>query len=235
MTNTLTITDLNAHYGSSHVLQGVNLSVRSDEVLALFGRNGMGKTTLVHTIVGMVAASSGSVTFDGNELVGAPPHRASRLGIGLVPQGRRVFGPLSVEENLEVGSVRANKGDWTLERVYDLMPRLAERRRQRAGSLSGGEQQMLAIGRALIGNPRLLILDEPSEGLAPIIVEQVGTVIGDLRAAGIGVLLVEQNLGMALAQADRVAIMVKGRIAWEDTTEVFRGSRQLAHELLGVT
>jgi branched-chain amino acid transport system ATP-binding protein len=235
MTNTLTITDLNAHYGSSHVLQGVDLSVRSDEVLALFGRNGMGKTTLVHTIVGMVAASSGSVTFDGNELVGAPPHRASRLGIGLVPQGRRVFGPLSVEENLEVGSVRANKGDWTLERVYDLMPRLAERRRQRAGSLSGGEQQMLAIGRALIGNPRLLILDEPSEGLAPIIVEQVGTVIGDLRAAGIGVLLVEQNLGMALAQADRVAIMVKGRIAWEDTTEVFRGSRQLAHELLGVT
>jgi branched-chain amino acid transport system ATP-binding protein len=235
MTNTLKIADLNTHYGSSHVLQGVDLTVSSDEVLALFGRNGMGKTTLVHTIVGMVTATSGSVTFDGNELVGAPPHRASRLGIGLVPQGRRVFGPLSVEENLAVGRVRANEGDWDLERVYELMPRLAERRRQRAGSLSGGEQQMLAIGRALIGNPRLLILDEPSEGLAPIIVEQVGEVVGDLRAAGIGVLLVEQNLGMALAKADRVAIMVKGRIAWEGTAASFRGSREMAHELLGVT
>lgn len=235
MTNTLTISDLNSHYGSSHVLQGVDLSVDSDEVLALFGRNGMGKTTLVHTIVGMVEATSGSVTFDGNELVGAPSHRASRLGIGLVPQGRRVFAPLSVEENLEVGKVRANTGEWNLDRVYELMPRLAERRRQRAGSLSGGEQQMLAIGRALIGNPRLLILDEPSEGLAPIIVEQVGEVVGDLRTAGIGVLLVEQNLGMALSKADRVAIMVKGRIAWVGTAEAFRGSRQMAHELLGVT
>ncbi len=230
----LEIRDVHTHYGASHILHGIDLDVATDEVLALFGRNGMGKTTLVHTIVGMVPATSGTITFDGEDLVGGPAHRAARLGIGLVPQGRRVFGPLSVEENLTVGRVRANAGSWSIEAIYDLMPRLGERRRQRAMSLSGGEQQMLAIGRALIGNPRLLILDEPSEGLAPIIVEQVGSVVQDLKESGIGVLLVEQNLGMALKRADRVAIMVKGRIEWQGTTDEFRHDKETARRYLGV-
>ena len=234
MTTSLRIQDLHTHYGPSHVLQGVELDVDISRLMVTFGRNGMGKTTFVHSLVGMKRATSGSVTFDGEELIGLPSYRIARKGIALVPQGRRVFGPLSVEENLAIGAGRSREGQWTIERIYDLMPRLSERRNQRSSNLSGGEQQMLAIGRALLTNPRLLILDEPSEGLAPIIVEQVSEVLTDLKSQGVGVLLVEQNLGMGIDLADDVCIMVKGRIAWRGTVEEFRGRRDLAHSMLGV-
>jgi branched-chain amino acid transport system ATP-binding protein len=177
-------------------------------------------------------ATSGSVRLAGTELAGRAPHEIGRRGLALVPQGRRVFAPLTVEENLRIA--RPDGSGWTLERVYDLLPRLAERRRNRGDQLSGGEQQMLAIGRALLRDPRLVLLDEPSDGLAPKVVEQVAEVLARLRATGIPALLVEQNLRMALTLADRVVIMTKGTVAWTGTVAQFRDEPQTAHRLLGV-
>ncbi len=235
MTALLEVRGLSAHYGVIHALQGVDLDVGGEQVVALFGRNGVGKTTLVSAVMGMLRPTSGSVRFDGRELAGAPPHVIARAGIGLVPQGRRVFAALTVEENLGIAA-RAAAGDraWTPERVYDLLPRLADRRRNRGHQLSGGEQQMLAIGRALLGNPRLLLLDEPSDGLAPRIVDDIVEVLAELRAEGIPALLVEQNLGMALRLADVVAIMTKGQIVYRATAAEFRADPETARTLLGV-
>jgi branched-chain amino acid transport system ATP-binding protein len=229
----LSIGGLRAGYAGTTVLDGVDLSVPAGGVLALLGRNGAGKTTLVHTVMGMLKPYAGSITVDGADLAGAPAHRIARHGVAIVPQGRRVFAPLTVEENLRIAA-RHRTGDWTVPRVYELMPRLAERRTNRGDQLSGGEQQMLAIGRALLGNPRLLLLDEPSDGLAPAVVEQVAGILTTLRGRGLATLLVEQNLHLAFRLADEVAVMRKGTIAHRSSTVNFRRDRQRAHALLGV-
>ncbi|WP_142846615.1 ABC transporter ATP-binding protein [Telmatospirillum sp. J64-1] len=207
----LEIKDVHFHYGQAHVLQGVDLAI-GDEPLALIGRNGMGKTTLCHSIMGMARISRGSIRFQGTEIQGRRPDHIARSGIALVPQGRRVFPSLTVDEHLRLVAKGRNR-PWTIERVYETFPRLAERKRNGGAQLSGGEQQMLAIARALLTNPRLVIMDEPSEGLAPVIVDHLCIVLRDLAKSGMGILLVEQNLGVATTVCDRVAVMVTGRIA----------------------
>ncbi|GAA1345994.1 ABC transporter ATP-binding protein [Arthrobacter roseus] len=229
----LEVEDLVSGYAGSRVLDGVSLSVGAGEAVALLGRNGAGKTTLIETIMGMVTAMDGHVRVDGKDVTAKAPHVVSHAGVGIVPQGRRVFAPLTVEENLEI-ALRKRSGDWTVERVYDLMPRLRERRTNLGSQLSGGEQQMLAIGRALLGSPRLMLLDEPSDGLAPRVVEQVGDIILDLAKTGMAILIVEQNLHLAFTVSDRLAIMRKGEIVHESTVTEFRQDEQLAHSLLGV-
>ena len=229
----LEVRDLSAGYGTGRVLHGVSLEIEPGRVAALLGRNGVGKTTLVHAIMGMLRPAGGSVRLDGAELAGRPPHAIARRGLALVPQGRRIFAPLTVEENLRIAH-RARPGGWTLERVYDLLPRLAERRRHRGDQLSGGEQQMVAIGRALLGNPRLLLLDEPSDGLAPMLVKEITRVLAELRAQGLSALLVEQDLRMALELSDSVLIMTKGEIVYRAPVADFRRDPATARALLGV-
>ena len=208
-TPVLAIEGLNVHYGRAHALQDVSLTLERG-VISVVGRNGMGKTTLCNAITGLVRAT-GSIRFLGQELLGLQPHRITRLGIGYVPQGRRVWPSLSVHEHLRLA---ATKGPWTVERIYATFPRLAERKANGGAQLSGGEQQMLAIARALLLNPKLLVMDEPTEGLAPVIVQQVEAMLTSLAADGeISVLLIEQNLGVAIAVADTVDVMVNGRIA----------------------
>jgi branched-chain amino acid transport system ATP-binding protein len=206
-------------------------------VVALLGRNGAGKTTFVHTVMGMLKPYSGSIRVGGRELAGAAAHNVARHGVAIVPQGRRVFAPLTVEENLRIASRRGGgprTHAWTPMRIYELMPGLAARRTHRGDQLSGGEQQMLAIGRALLQNPRLLLLDEPSDGLAPTVVEQVAELLEDLRGEGITAVLVEQDLHLAVRLADEVAVMQKGRIVYRTSTADFRRDRDRAHTLLGV-
>jgi branched-chain amino acid transport system ATP-binding protein len=235
MTPLLETRDLRAGYGVSLVLQGVDLSVARGEVVAVLGRNGVGKTTLVHAINGLVRPASGSVRLEGEELVGLPPHQIARRGVALVPQGRRIFSRLTVEENLKLArSASRNSREWTLDRVYEFLPRLADRRRHRGNQLSGGEQQMLAIGRALLANPRLVLFDEPSEGLAPFLVDQITETIAGLRDQGMSAVLVEQNLYVAFAVAARVNIVSKGQIVYRASTEEFRRDPATAHALLGV-
>jgi branched-chain amino acid transport system ATP-binding protein len=229
----LSVRNLRAGYAGTTVLDGVDLAVPAGGVVALLGRNGAGKSTLVHTVMGMHRPYAGSVRIAGVEVAGAPAHRVARRGVAIVPQGRRVFAPLTVEENLRIAA-RRRPGAWTVPRVLELMPRLAERRANRGDQLSGGEQQMLAIGRALLANPRLLLLDEPSDGLAPAVVVQVATILTALRAEGIATLLVEQNLRLAFQLADEVAVIRKGRIVHRSSTIDFRRDRQRAHALLGV-
>ncbi len=208
---------LNAYYGQSHVLHDISFALPDGQLLALLGRNGAGKSTCISAITGLVSPRGGVSVF-GTDVAGLQPEAIARAGVGLVPQGRRIFPSLTVRENLVVAQKRAlndggrkGVGEWSLPRVLALFPRLQERQRQLAGSLSGGEQQMLAIGRALMGNPRLLLLDEPSEGLAPMIVAEVGRIIADLKLKGLAIVLVEQNADLALALADRVAILTTGR------------------------
>ncbi|TMR97132.1 ABC transporter ATP-binding protein [Nonomuraea basaltis] len=229
----LTVRDLRAGYAGSTVLDGVDLTVPAGGVVALLGRNGAGKTTFVHTVMGMLKPYSGSVRVGDRELAGAAAHTVARSGVAIVPQGRRVFAPLTVEENLRIAAGRGRDG-WTPERVYELMPRLAERRGNRGDQLSGGEQQMLAIGRALLRNPRLLLLDEPSDGLAPAVVDHVADLLEGLRGEGIAAVLVEQDLHLAFRLADEVAVMQKGRIVHRSPTPEFRADRARAHALLGV-
>jgi branched-chain amino acid transport system ATP-binding protein len=224
---------LRAGYGAGLVLHDVDLTVTTGEAVAVLGRNGVGKTTLIHCLMGIVRPAGGSILFDGPDLAGAAPHVIARRGMGLVPQGRRIFSGLSVQENLSIAA--RGSGRWTLESVYELLPRLAERRSHRGDQLSGGEQQMLAMGRALIGNPRLLLLDEPSEGLAPNLVDSVIEVLAELRREGLAILLVEQNLHAAVALADRVHIMEKGRMVYGATTDEFRRDPETARSLLGVS
>ncbi len=203
--------DIDVHYGQAHILQGVGLNLDKTP-LAIVGRNGMGKTTLCQSLMGIVRPSAGSIRFDGTELVGKSPDRIARLGLAIVPQGRRCFPSLTVHEHLQLVS-QGPSARWNIERVYETFPRLAERRGNGGTQLSGGEQQMLAIARALLMNPRLVIMDEPSEGLAPVIVEHLVQVLRQLPAEGMGLLLVEQQLGLAAAVCDTVAVMVNGRIA----------------------
>jgi branched-chain amino acid transport system ATP-binding protein len=235
MSDLLVVEGLNGYYGTAHVLQDVSLRMGSEPV-AVIGRNGMGKSTLCKAIVGLLGAtghSDGSVLLDGVELHGKPAYRIAKSGVGYVPQGRRLFESLTVDEHLEI--VGAGSGDaWTPDRVYELFPRLAERRHVSGTSLSGGEQQMLAIGRALLTNPRLLIMDEPSEGLAPTIVEGLIQTIKDLAAAGMGLLVVEQNLGVATALAERQLVMVAGSIATETTAQELLSDPAAQRRYLGV-
>lgn len=231
--NLLEIRRLNVFYGRSHALQGVDLTLEHG-VLSLVGRNGMGKTTLCRTIVGLIPAASGSIRFMGEELAGLTPAEIARLGIGYVPQGRRLWPSLTVEEHLRLAT-GTNRSRWTVSRVYAVFPRLAERRNHRGNQLSGGEQQMLAISRALLLNPRLLIMDEPTEGLAPVIVEQVEEILVNLGAQGdIGVLVVEQNIGVATAVAEKVAIMINGQINRIMEAARLEVDRDLQQRLLGV-
>jgi branched-chain amino acid transport system ATP-binding protein len=207
----LEIAGLDVHYGQAHALQAVTLALGLEPV-AVIGRNGMGKTTLCQSVMGMIAPSAGSIRFLGKEIIRKPSHGIARRGLAIVPQGRRCFPSLTVDEHLRLVD-KGGRGAWTIERVYETFPRLAERKRNGGTQLSGGEQQMLAIARALLTNPRYVIMDEPSEGLAPVIVEHLIDVLKALHKDGIGLLLVEQKLAMATAVADRIVIMVNGRIA----------------------
>jgi branched-chain amino acid transport system ATP-binding protein len=229
----LSVRDLVSGYDRSTVLSGVDLDLDAGATLALLGRNGAGKSTLVMTLAGLVPVTSGSITVDGVELAGRRADVIAKAGVALVPQGRRVWSTLTVGEHLSLSS-RSRKGTWTVDGVLDLLPRLRERRRQLAGQLSGGEQQMLAVARALLTNPRLVLLDEPSDGLAPAIVEQIGGVITTMRAEGVAVLLVEQDLHLAFGVADEVAVMARGQIVHRVPTADFRRDPDTAQRLLGV-
>jgi branched-chain amino acid transport system ATP-binding protein len=218
----LELKDVHTYYGESHVLHGVTASVAAGEVASLLGRNGVGKTTLIRTIMGLTPPRSGSVVFEGDDLTRTPTHRIARRGIAVVPQGRGILPSLSVRESLVLGARKGGDDAWTLERVYDMFPVLKSRASVKGTQLSGGEQQMLAIGRALLMNPRLLLMDEPSEGLAPIVIEEIAEVIkAHLTRSSLAVLLVEQNLKLALDVADRVYLMSKGTIVHEDTVDGF--------------
>ncbi len=229
----LEVEDVHTYYGVSHVLQGISLRVGEGEALGILGRNGMGKTTLIRSIIGFTPPRRGVVRLRGDNITRWPPYRMVAAGLALVPQGRRVFASLTVRENLDVA--RRAGGRWTLERVEALFPRLAERARSRAGSLSGGEQQMLAIGRALMTDPRLLLLDEPTEGLAPLLVREVGRVLGELRRAGLSILLVEQNLPLALSVVDRVHILSRGQIVHSARPDELAADEAVKSRYLGVT
>ncbi|MBO9642866.1 MAG: ABC transporter ATP-binding protein [Pseudacidovorax sp.] len=230
----LRLEGLHAHIGKSHILQGIDLDVQAAP-LALVGRNGMGKSTLCNAIVGLQPISGGRVMWQGRSLAGARPHAISRAGIAFVPQGRRVFRSLTVDEHMRLFAPSRGGATWTVDRVYDAFPRLAERRGNRGNELSGGEQQMLAIGRALLRNPQLLVLDEPSEGLAPAIVQHLVQLLRQVSADGMKLLLVEQNLGMALAVAQQVAIVVGGRIATLVPAATLRADTQMQRRYLGVS
>jgi branched-chain amino acid transport system ATP-binding protein len=229
----LEVEDVHTYYGVSHVLQGISLRVGEGEALGILGRNGMGKTTLIRSIIGFTPPRRGVVRLRGDDITRWPPYRMVAAGLALVPQGRRVFPSLTVRENLDVA--RRAGGRWTLARVEALFPRLAERARSRAGSLSGGEQQMLAIGRALMTDPRLLLLDEPTEGLAPLLVREVGRVLGELRRAGLSILLVEQNLPLALSVVDRVHILSRGQIVHSAQPEELAADEPVKSRYLGLT
>ncbi|MCA3747702.1 MAG: ABC transporter ATP-binding protein [Rubrobacter sp.] len=234
----LELEEVHTYYGTSHILQGLSFSVPERSCSVLLGRNGAGKTTTIHTIAGLVPPRRGSIRFMGREIAGERPHRIARMGIGLVPQGRRVFPSLTVEENLTVAGRSGPSGDggrpWDLQRVYELFPALRERASNLGNQLSGGEQQMLAIGRALMTNPRLLLMDEPSEGLAPVVIERVGEAIRRLKEAGLSILLVEQHVSLACSVADEVLVMNKGRIVWQGSPESLLSDRPVQQRYLGV-
>ena len=229
---TLEIRGLTAGYGGSTVLEGLDMRVESGEVTALLGRNGAGKTTLVQSIMGMVRSTTGSVHVNDTDISGRPTHSIARAGVSLVPQGRRVFGSLTVAEHLALADNRSADSRWTVQRVLDLWPQLGGRLRHRASQLSGGEQQMLAIARALLAGPRVLLLDEPSEGLAHSLLREFGSLLGSLADDGVAVLLVEQNIPFALGTASRVAVLAKGRIVDERGAAEVRATPGPVHELL---
>ena len=272
------VADLHTYRGTNYVLQGVNLRIEDGACTVLLGRNGMGKTTLVHTIMGLIRPRSGRITLDNEQLVGKQSFQIAQRGIALIPQGRRIFPSLTVEENLTLaargpgargpgargpgargtggrgtngrgandrgadidgdgadGGGGTQGGDaWTLERVYDLFGNLKERRRNRSGQLSGGEQQMLAVGRALLTNPRLLLMDEPSEGLAPVIIERIGEILADLRRSGLSIFLVEQNYGLAIDLADTIYILANGQVVWQGSASELESTAPVRETHLGV-
>jgi branched-chain amino acid transport system ATP-binding protein len=229
-TDALHVDGVDALYGDSHVLHAVSFTLSPGKVLALLGRNGAGKTTCMNAIIGFLPARKGEIRLFGEPIARLSPEAIARKGVGLVPQGRRVFASLTVKENLVV----ASRGKNNLDRVFDLFPRLKERTEQHAGSLSGGEQQMLAIGRALMGNPRVLLMDEPSEGLAPLIVAEVGRIIARLKAEGQSIVLVEQNIELAFGLADDAAILNTGRIVFSGAASAAKSDEALLTQHLGV-
>jgi branched-chain amino acid transport system ATP-binding protein len=231
----LEVRGLESGYKRSTVLQGVDLDLQSGRVLGLLGRNGVGKSTLINTLMGLVTPSAGTVTVDGRDLTGRRPDVVARAGVAIVPQGRRTWAPLTVTEHLDLAARRGKgKGPWDMGRVLELLPRLGERRKHTAGQLSGGEQQMLAIARALLTNPQLVLMDEPSDGLAPSVVDLIGEAIGRMKAEGVTLLVVEQDLHLAFAVADEIAVMDKGRIVHLSPTPEFRKDSSVARALLGV-
>ena len=232
MTPALRLSDLHSHYGKSHILQGVSLEVAPGEIVTLLGRNGAGKSTTLKTAVGLITPSQGRVELEGRDVTGQPAHRIAAAGLSLVPEDRGIFQLLTVEENLRIAERRGAR--WSIRDIYGIFPRLEERRKNGGGQLSGGEQQMLSIARALLGGPRVLMLDEPVEGLAPIIVEEIVAQIRLIRDAGVPILLVEQNLAVCSQLADRHYILELGRIVHCDTAEQFRSDPDTIDRYLGV-
>lgn len=232
----LKISGLTTHYGNSQALFGVDLEIGAGEVATLLGRNGMGKTTTINSIMGIIPASGGSITFEGAELVGNPSFKTANLGLGLVPEGRQIFPNLSMVENL-VATASNHLGvadPWTVDKVYDMFPELAERKGSMGNLLSGGEQQMLAIGRALMTNPKLLILDEATEGLAPLVRQKIWAALTLIRAQNVSILVVDKNLKDLLRIADRNYIIERGKIVWQGTSDVLRKDRDVLQRYLGV-
>lgn len=232
----LELEDVHTSYGLSQVLFGVSLEVEPGEVVALLGRNGVGKTTVMRTIMGLTPPSRGVVRWEGNEVQGLAPHRIARLGIGFVPEDRRIFPDLTVWENLDIARRPGPTGEtrWTEERIFDLFPKLETMRRRRGGHLSGGEQQMLTIARSLMTNPTLLLLDEPAEGLAPLVVEAVRAQVDALRSEGLSIVLAEQSLDFVLSLGDRVYILEKGEVKFRGTAEEVRGNEEVLDRYLTV-
>lgn len=230
----LQVNEINTYYGDSHVLQGVSLDVNAGQVVCLLGRNGAGKTTTLRSIIGFTPPRSGKILFKAHDITRFSPDRIARAGVGLVPQGRRVFPDLTVRENLVLASRQKNAAGWDLSAVYKQLPRLREREKNRGNELSGGEQQMLAIGRALMSNPGLLLMDEPTEGLAPLIVREIARIFSELKEKKQAILLVEQNLPLAYQVADRIYVMNKGRIVFEGTPEAVMHNEEVKRRYLGV-
>jgi branched-chain amino acid transport system ATP-binding protein len=230
----LTVDHLQAAYGPAQVLFDICLRVGPGEVITLLGRNGMGKTTTIRTIMGLLPACGGSADLEGLSLIGLPPYRIAQAGLGLVPEGRQIFPSLTVEENLIATAALRFASRWTLERVYDFFPQLAERRRHMGNELSGGEQQMLAIGRALMTNPKLLILDEATEGLAPLLRLQIWQCLARLKAQGQAILIVDKHLGALVKLADRHAIIEKGQVVWTGTSTALTADATVAQRYLQV-
>ena len=232
----LRVRDLEAFYGPSQALFGMELGIDAGEVVTLMGRNGMGKTTTVHAIMGLMQARRGVVEFEGQRVDQLPSFRIARLGFGLVPEGRQIFPNLSVRENLIAASANrtGRPSPWTIERVFEFFPRLGERQRNMGNQLSGGEQQMLAIGRALMTNPKLLILDEATEGLAPLIRQEIWSCLSRLKGEGQAILVIDKNVGALITLADRHHIVEKGRVVWSGTSQALAGDRDLQHRYLGV-
>ena len=236
----LEVKDLNTYYGDSHVLQGMALAVDQGELVALLGRNGMGKSTTLMSVMGLVKPKSGSIVFKGKDIIGYPPYKVARAGIGYVPEERRIFPNLPVEDNLAMGikagkSGKAGDGNrWSLKRVFEHFPALELRRSQKGALLSGGEQQMLTIGRTLMGNPELLLVDEPTEGLAPILVKEVRDILEEISKTGVSILLVEHNLKVALSLANRVYLMGKAHIGFRGTVEELEAQPEMKEKYLEV-
>jgi branched-chain amino acid transport system ATP-binding protein len=230
----LKIEDIHTYYGDSYVLQGITLEVSKGTVVALLGRNGVGKTTLVRSIVGFTPPRQGQILFNGRAITRMAPHKIIRMRLGLVPQGRRIFSSLSVKENLAVAARGSGSQSWDFEKIYALFPRLKERIHQRANTLSGGEQQMLAFARALISNPLFILMDEPTEGLAPVVVREVGDLILRLKKEGLSIFLVEQNLSFAKKFADYTHVMSKGKIVYSSTPSELWENREIKEQYLGV-
>jgi branched-chain amino acid transport system ATP-binding protein len=231
--NALEAADLHTFYGKSHILHGVSLEVHEGEIVTLLGRNGAGKTTTLRSLVGLTPPRQGTVSVFGKPTTGLPAYRAAAAGLGYVPEGRRIFPNLTVEENLKVPMERA--GPWTIQRIYQLFPRLGQRRSNKGRQLSGGEQEMLAISRALLLNPRVLLLDEPSQGLAPLIVQNVFNVVASMRESGISVLLVEQNVRAAVAIADRAYVLDDGKVVYSGSAAAFAADEERVRALAGAS
>ncbi len=230
----LEVEDIHTYYGDAYVLQGLSLKLEKGQILGLLGRNGVGKTTLVNSVMGFNRPRRGRILFKGMDITGTSSFETARVGMGLVPQGRRVFPTLSVEENLNVAERGAGRGGWSLDRIYALFPHLKERRAQRARTLSGGEQQMLAIGRALMTNPDCLIMDEPSEGLAPIVIQGVWDTIAKLKQEGLSILLVEQNAALAIKLVDYVHVMSKGQVVHSAHPQELWANDAIKSDYLGI-